>query len=87
MSLGSAFLAGAFVFRENMSRKSYVSQVAVPSRGSGFPRKKAYPGKDDPSGIGVPSRGSRFLSRAVQKHVHQRTMSLGSAFLAGAFVF
>ena len=88
MSLGSAFLAGAFVFRENhVQRKSYVSRVAVPSRGSCFPRKKACPGKGDPSRIGVPSRGSCFLGKTVQKHVQKRTMSLGSAFLARAFVF
>ena len=72
MSLGSAFLAGAFVFRENhVQRKSYVSRVAVPSRGSCFPRKKACPDKSYVSRIGVPSRGSCFLRKTCpgQSHV------------------
>ena len=94
MSLGSAFLAGAFVFRENhVQRKSYVSRVAVPSRGSCFPRKKACPGKGDPSRIGVPSRGSCFprktcTSKSCGVRVGlENAVVFGSAFLAGAFVF
>ena len=63
MSLGLAFLAGAFVLRENRSRKNYVSRIAVPSRGLCFPRKKACPGKNDVSRIGVPSRGFCFLRK------------------------
>ena len=71
MSLGSAFLAGAFVFRENhVQRKRYVSRVAVPSRGSCFPKKKACPGKGDPSRIGVPSRGFCFLRKTCPEKNH-----------------
>ena len=75
MSLGSAFLAGAFCFlRKTGPEKSHVSRVGVPSRGFCFLRKTC-PEKNYVSGVGYIRIGSmRFLScRSVRVGSGART--------------
>ena len=80
--LGSAFLAGAFVFWEKHDLEIVVRLGSAFLAGAFVFWEKHDLEISYPSRISVPSRGFCFLG----KHDLENVLRLGSAFLAGAFV-